>query len=655
MPHIEQLSPHIANLIAAGEVVERPASVVKELLENAIDAGARNVTVELQNGGLTYLRVTDDGCGIAPDELPTAFLRHATSKLRTAADLAAIGTLGFRGEALAAIASVSHLDIFSRQTGAASGATLHLDGGKPLSVEPAGCPEGTSIIVRDLFYNTPARLKFMKQDRAEATAIAGLAAHIALSHPDISFRLIKDGREELHTPGDGKPLSAVYAALGRDFALALVEVHGRDGLLAVDGFVTKPLAGRGTRGMQTFFVNGRFIKSQLLTAAVEEAYANRLMKGKFPGCVLNVTLPADMVDVNVHPAKTVVKFVSDKAVFDAVYYTILDALNAEKTPKKPDNVPEFFRKMTAREFKEKAAAPAEEKKPLGSFLPKSAAPATKNVIRDSVPAMAQRPHSAETVYVRDVAEPEKPIVTSSPLTGRTYEITPPVKAEALTEKPVEPETVAVPEAPAQETITMPQEPEQQTMEPVKEAPWRMVGEVLKTYIICEDEHETVWLIDKHAAHERLRFDVLKANRQPLMAQPLLTPETVELEPESYAAVLDNLPLLQEFGFVCEDFGGGTVLIREVPADILAADAAVTLEELAQKLALGRADPNGARDELLHTMACKSAIKAGMTTDATELAALVEKVQSGEILYCPHGRPVKYQLSKYDIEKMFKRA
>ena len=361
MPHIEQLSPHIANLIAAGEVVERPASVVKELLENAIDAGARNVTVELQNGGLTYLRVTDDGCGIAPDELPTAFLRHATSKLRTAADLAAIGTLGFRGEALAAIASVSHLDIFSRQTGTASGATLHLDGGKPLSVEPAGCPEGTSIIVRDLFYNTPARLKFMKQDRAEATAIAGLAAHIALSHPDISFRLIKDGREELHTPGDGKPLSAVYAALGRDFALALVEVHGRDGQLAVDGFVTKPLAGRGTRGMQTFFVNGRFIKSQLLTAAVEEAYANRLMKGKFPGCVLNVTLPADMVDVNVHPAKTVVKFLNEKQIFDLVYHAASDALDRDGAPE-PQHTPpkptaqapkpqEFYRSMTAQEWR----------------------------------------------------------------------------------------------------------------------------------------------------------------------------------------------------------------------------------------------------------------------------------------------------------------
>ena len=655
MPQIQCLPPHVADLIAAGEVVERPASVIKELLENAIDAGASAIVAEIEHGGLTYIRITDNGCGIPAEQLPTAFLRHATSKLRAAADLAAIGTLGFRGEALAAIAAVSRVDIFSRAAGTEMGAALHLEGGKPGQTEPTGCPEGTTICVRDLFYNTPARMKFMKKDSAEGAAVSGVVQHLALSHPDVSFKLLRDGQEVLHTPGDGQLLSAIYAAMGRDFALGLLPISGSGGDVKVEGFVTKPLNGHGSRGKQVFFVNGRFVKSQLLTAALEEAYKNQLLKGRFPGCVLHVTLPADRVDVNVHPAKTVVKFVSDKAVFDAVYYTILDALNAEKAPKKPDNVPEFFQKMTAREFKEKAAAPAEEKKPLGSFLPKSAAPATKNVIRDSVPAMAQRPHSAETVYVRDVAEPEEPIVTSSPLTGRTYEITPPVKAEALTEKPVEPETVAVPEAPAQETITMPQEPEQQTMEPVKEAPWRMVGEVLKTYIICEDEHETVWLIDKHAAHERLRFDVLKANRQPLMAQPLLTPETVELEPESYAAVLDNLPLLQEFGFVCEDFGGGTVLIREVPADILAADAAVTLEELAQKLALGRADPNGARDELLHTMACKSAIKAGMTTDATELTALVEKVQSGEILYCPHGRPVKYQLSKYDIEKMFKRA
>ena len=363
MPHIEQLSPHIANLIAAGEVVERPASVVKELVENAVDAGAKNITVELQNGGMTYLRVTDDGCGIAPDELPTAFLRHATSKLRTAADLAAIGTLGFRGEALAAIASVSHLDIFSRQGGAPSGATLHLDGGKPLPVEPAGCPEGTSVIVRDLFYNTPARLKFMKQDRAEAAAIAGLVAHLALSHPDISFRLIKDGREDLHTPGDGKPLGTVYAALGRDFALSLVEVRGRDGQLAVDGFVTKPLAGRGTRGMQTFFVNSRFVKSQLLTAAVEEAYANRLMKGKFPGCVLHVTLPADMVDVNVHPAKTIVKFLNEKQIFDLVYHAASDALDRDGAPvpqPKAQKPQEFFRSMSAQEWRAQGEAKTAE-------------------------------------------------------------------------------------------------------------------------------------------------------------------------------------------------------------------------------------------------------------------------------------------------------
>ena len=647
MPQIQCLPPHVADLIAAGEVVERPASVMKELLENAIDAGASAIVAEIERGGLTYIRITDNGCGIPAEQLPTAFLRHATSKLRSAADLAAIGTLGFRGEALAAIAAVSRVDIFSRSAGEDMGAALHLEGGIPGQTEPTGCPEGTTICVRDLFYNTPARMKFMKKDSAEGTAVSGVVQHLALSHPNVSFKLIRDGQEVLHTPGDGQLLSAVYAAMGRDFALGLLPISGSGGDVKVEGFVTKPLNGHGSRGKQVFFVNDRFVKSQLLTAALEEAYKNQLLKGRFPGCVLHVTLPTDMVDVNVHPAKTVVKFVSDKTVFDAVYYTILDALNAEKAPQRAEKEPSFFQKMTAQEFKAKAAAPVEEKKPLGSFVSRPAAPATKNVIRDSVPAMAQRPHSAETVYVRDVAaQPEQPIVTASPLTGRTYEITPPEKAETPAE--------VIPE-PVQEAIPLPQEPEQQTMEPVKEAPWRMVGEVLKTYIICEDDRDNVWLIDKHAAHERLRFDALKASRQPLMAQPLLTPVTVELEAEAYAAALDNLSLLQEFGFECEDFGGGTVLIREVPADILAADAAVTLEELAQKLTLGRADPEGARDELLHTMACKSAIKAGMTTDATELAALVEKVQSGEILYCPHGRPVKYKLSKYDIEKMFKRA
>ena len=324
MPHIQQLSSHVADLIAAGEVVERPASVVKELVENAMDAGATAVRVEIRRGGMGLIRVSDDGCGIAPVELPTAFLRHATSKLRSAEDLGSIGTLGFRGEALAAIAAVSRVEILTRPKGAQSGASLHLEGGVPGPVEEAGAPDGTTVTVRDLFYNTPARLKFMKKDSAETAAVAGLLQHLAMSHPDISFQLIKDGAEALHTPGDGKLESAIYAALGREFARSLLAVEGRGGEVAVEGYVTMPLQSRGSRSMQVFFVNGRFIKSQLLTAALEEGYRNQIMKGKFPGCVLSVTLPVTAVDVNVHPAKTTVKFAREKEVFDAVYHTVLD-------------------------------------------------------------------------------------------------------------------------------------------------------------------------------------------------------------------------------------------------------------------------------------------------------------------------------------------
>ena len=367
MPHIQQLESHMADLIAAGEVVERPASVVKELVENAIDAGATAVAVEIRRGGMGMIRVTDNGCGIAPAELPTAFLRHATSKLRTEADLGRIGTLGFRGEALAAISAVSRVDILTRQTGAAEGAALHLEGGEPGQVEAAGAPEGTTIVVRDLFYNTPARLKFMRKDSAETAAVNGLMQHLALSHPDISFKFIKDGAEALLTPGDGRLESAVYAALGRDFARGLVPVSGSGGDVSVTGFVTAPLMGRGSRSMQVFFVNGRFIKSQLLTAALEEGYRNQIMKGKFPGCVLAVTLPVTAVDVNVHPAKTQVKFAREHDVFDAVYHTVLDALDRTGTPaavpaKEPPltaaSRQDFFQTMDAKTFRQGGGKPA---------------------------------------------------------------------------------------------------------------------------------------------------------------------------------------------------------------------------------------------------------------------------------------------------------
>ncbi len=640
MPQIQQLPAHIADLIAAGEVVERPASVCKELLENALDAGASAVSVELEKGGLTYLRVTDNGCGMAADQLPTAFLRHATSKLRTASDLAAIHTLGFRGEALAAISAVSRLDVFSREPSSDAGARLHLEGGVPGEVTAAGCPVGTTICVRDLFYNTPARMKFMKKDSAEGAAASAVVTQLALSHPDVSFKLLRDGAEVLHTPGNGELLPAVYAALGREFALSLLPVSGSNGDVKVSGFVTKPLAGHGTRARQLFFVNGRLVKSQLLTAAVEEGYRNRLLKGKFPGCVLHITLPADAVDVNVHPAKTVVKFVSDKTVFDAVYHTVTSALDEEGRPPKPAEKP-FFQAMTAAEFRARPDAPAPKNAveiPAGRAI--GSAPA-----RTYTPAPVPAPVPAAPVLeVRDVApEPGKPFTAPAPRPGTVYHITPPAAAAAS-----EPEPMPEPE-PEQQAIEMPDAPARE------EAPWRIAGEVLKTYIICEDGDGAVWLIDKHAAHERVRFDALKASPVPPMEQQLLTPAAVTLSGEEYGAVLENLPLLERCGFRCEDFGDGTVLVRALPDDVPAAEAASTLEEMAQKLLLQRADPETLRDELLHTIACKSAIKAGMTSDVTELAALVRRVQSGEIRYCPHGRPVAARLTRYELEKMFKRA
>ena len=680
MPQIQQLPPHLADLIAAGEVVERPASVCKELLENALDAGASAISTELERGGLTYIRITDNGCGIAPEQLPTAFLRHATSKLRRPEDLAAIGTLGFRGEALAAIAAVSRVDIFSRQTGADCGAMLHLEGGVPEAVTEAGCPDGTTVCIRDLFYNTPARMKFMKKDTAEGAAAAGVVTHLALSHPDVSFKLLRDGQEILHTPGDGQLLSAIYAALGRDFANSLLPVSGSGGAVRVDGFITKPLAGHGTRGRQLFFVNGRFVKSQLLAAAVEEAYRNRLLKGRFPGCVLHITLPVNEVDVNVHPAKTVVKFLSDKTVFDAVHYTVKDALDREGQPAPAEKKP-FYQTMTAREFRETAPAPQGVKLPFVSGRPVGSAGADRPTVNRFAPAAppVQTPREAvqpaaapqgDVWQVRDAApEAGKAFTVPSGREGVVYRITPPdapedspARERAAVETETEP-AAAMPEAAgaddtslsAPEAAPIQQELEMPETADSGETPWRIAGEVLKTYIICEDGEQNVWLIDKHAAHERIRFDALKADPVPPMAQQLLTPAAVTLTAEEYSAVLESLDVLAGYGFLCEDFGDGAVLVREIPDYIRAEDAAATLEELARKLLLQRADPAGARDELLHTMACKSAIKAGMTTDAAELAALVRQVQSGAVRYCPHGRPVAVQLRKYEVEKMFKRA
>ena len=656
MPHIQQLSPHVADLIAAGEVVERPASVVKELVENAIDAGASALVVEIQNGGMALIRVTDNGCGIAPEELPTAFLRHATSKLRQAGDLAAIGTLGFRGEALAAISAVSRLEVLTRRKGDPMGASLTLEGGAPGSVEEAGCPEGTTMVVRQLFYNTPARLKFMKTDSAEASAVAAMLGQLALSRPEVSIRYIRDGREELHTPGDGKLLSAIYAARGREFALRLTEVDGGGEGVGVRGFVTEPLAGRGTRAMQTFFCCGRTIKSALLTAALEEAYANRQMKGKFPGCVLHIDLPLHQVDVNVHPAKTVVKFVSERTVFSAVHHAVKDALDRaggtaslpggqgrspgeprQETP--PPAAPkalaaaargDFYQTMDAKTFRERETGQSPG----------------RLTFRDGARPPRQRPPAPQ--------ERALPLDQAVPMSHRPPAQERPAPLDRAVDRAPAPEPSPIPPAPQPIPEPASQPPEQTVLAAEKPAPWRFAGEVLHTYIIAEDG-EDVWLIDKHAAHERINFDRMKAGAEPIMGQRLLAPAAVELAREQYSALLENLPLLEEFGFEAEDFGAGCIVVRAAPADLETGRIRETLEELADKLLSGGADPAAARDAMLHTMACKASIKGGWRSDPAELRALIDKVQSGEVQFCPHGRPVKVKLSKYEIEKMFKRA
>ncbi len=642
MPHILQLQPHVADLIAAGEVVERPASVVKELVENAVDAGAGAIVVEIQRGGMGLIRVTDDGCGIAPSELPTAFLRHATSKMRTAEDLGAIATLGFRGEALAAIAAVSRVDIVSCQEGG-TGARLALEGGKAGAVEPWGAPRGTTIRVQDLFYNTPARLKFMKKDSAETAAVAGLMQHLALSHPQISFKFIKDGVAALHTPGDGELLSAIYAAQGRDFAKSLIPVSGRGGEVAVEGFVTQPLFGRGSRAMQTFFVNGRFIKSQLLTAALEEGYRNQMMKGKFPGCVLHVTLPVTGVDVNVHPAKTTVKFAREKEVFDAVYHTVLDCLNARGSsagiPGTPRAPGEAFRTMDAAAFRRETAAAPSAPRAGGRAPAWDTELRRQTQVRDASPLVrpAPAPSSAATATLQGAA-------------GRSALDVPPPRETAPSRG--EDQTAPRPFPPA---IPREEVPGQQALpETEGEAPWRIAGEILRTYIVCESGEGDVYLIDKHAAHERMNFDRLQARQAPPMRQTLLTPIPVELGREETEALLENLPLLEELGFACEDFGDGTLLVREVPGDVQSGDVPSILEEMAQGLRTSRS-PEQRREQLLHTMACKAAIKGGWHTDERELRAIVEQVQSGRVRYCPHGRPVAVKLTKYQLEKLFKRA
>lgn len=635
MPKIIQLDRHVADLIAAGEVVERPASAVKELVENSIDAGAKNITIELQNGGMTFLRITDDGCGMEPVDARTAFLRHATSKIRKKEDLACIGTLGFRGEALAAISSVSKIDLLTRAQGAENGVRLHLEAGQVLSEEPAGCPCGTTILVRELFYNTPARMKFMKSDAAESSAVFSVVQQQALAHPEISFRFLKDGQEQLHTDGQGDRMAAIYAIYGRELANNMLPVDGSWEKLHVRGFVTKPTATRGNRAWQSFFVNNRYIKSRLLSAALEEAYRNQIMVGRFPACVLEIDMPVQAVDVNVHPAKTEVKFLSEREVFDAVHYAVLSTLS--RAAGRPEwKTPE----------KKQEAAPQPQSQPKAVQPPKPGFYQTMQASeyrRQAAQQPVQKP--AQPVLASPVQLPRsEPVPAQQSFPLPKPEVRPEPKPEPKIEVRPEPKPEPVKEPEAQQALSVPEEP------------FRIIGEALHTYIIVE-QGEAVLFLDKHAAHERIRFEALKKEDHPIMAQLLLAPVSAELSREEAAAVLENRALLERCGFETEDFGGGDVLIRQIPSDVDVEDAKALLQELAGDLLAGKTlDPDSLRDNLLHTIACKSAIKAGWQTSDEELRRLVQEVLSrDDIKYCPHGRPVCVTLTKRQLEKQFKRV
>ena len=648
MPHIIQLDRHVADLIAAGEVVERPASAVKELVENAVDAGATQITVEVQNGGMTFLRVTDNGCGIAPEDAPTAFLRHATSKIRTKEDLAAIGTLGFRGEALAAISSVSRIDLLTK-TAECEGVSLHLEGGVVTSQQPAGCPQGTTILVRDLFFNTPARMKFMKSDSAESSAIAAVVQQQALAHPEISFRLIRDGETQLQTSGDGERLAAIYTVFGRELAKNMLAVNGTWEKFHVTGYITKPTATRGNRALQYFFLNGRFIRSRLLSAALEEAYRNQMMTGRFPACVLELQMPLEAVDVNVHPAKTEVKFLNERAVFDAVHYAALSTLSnasgrvAMQMPKSPaPDAQPAAPQQTARPAERPAARPA--------VNPNFYQTMQAGEYRRQAGAQPRTVLASQVQYPTQTPKPVEPAM-------------PPVEKAPSPIAPPQPEPVVAPVKPAVNTEPKPApvekpapaEPEQLALD-LPEQTFRLIGEAFDSYLIAE-QGESVLFIDKHAAHERILFEKLKAEDHPIVSQELMAPVSAELTREEAATVLENTEVLGKCGFEVADFGDGDVLIRQIPCDVDEKDAVSLLQELAADLLAGKTlAPETLRDNLLHTIACKAAITAGWHTDGAEAAHLVAEILSRtDIKYCPHGRPVCIELTKSQLERQFKRS
>ncbi|MBQ8503753.1 MAG: DNA mismatch repair endonuclease MutL [Clostridia bacterium] len=678
MAKINVLSKHIAELIAAGEVVERPASVVKELMENSIDAGATAITLEIKNGGVTYIRITDNGCGIEREDVPKAFLSHATSKISDESDLNSIFTLGFRGEALASIAAVSRTEILTKTEKEESGTAYAVSGGVQTKYEPAGCPNGTTIVVRDLFYNTPARMKFLKRDVSEANAVADVVDKIALSHPEISIRFIREGKQALITPGDSKLKSAIYSVFGRVFADSLIEVNYELDGVRVEGYACKPFAARPSRSMQFFYLNKRYIKSRSCTASMENAYKNSIMVGKFPSCVLNITIPPQTVDVNVHPAKTEVRFSDERRVSSAVYYAVKsaieeldtapkvdlsrinkltekarpeaiqftmieeDAPKPQKQEKAPEAKPEeFWNKMTSKQFQSTVVSSPD----TGNIYSKSSD--EPDLLSSFKKQQRENKIKSAEAYQNPV-QPKTVEAKKEEIKTETVKIVPPVKQEEIKVFPT-----AKSQQAASERMVEIKAVKQNEMPP---RPLRLLGEAFKTYIICEYDNR-VCLIDKHAAHERIIYNKMKKNAEnKVSSQVLLAPITVTLPKNDYDIVLANRLVFKKAGYLLEDFGDGVVIIRECPMLISGDDIEDTVIEIASYLAENRLNTEPEKiDRIYHTAACKAAIKAGYKNSTAEMKALAEQVlYDDEVRYCPHGRPVLIELSKYELEKQFGR-
>lgn len=697
MPQIKVLPKNIAELIAAGEVVERPASVIKELVENAIDAGATTITVEIQHGGVTYMRVADNGCGIERDQIRTAFLRHATSKVASAEDLNSILTLGFRGEALASVCAVAKVEMITAAAGAELGACYTIHGGEELSLEDAGCPQGTTVIVRDLFYNVPARMKFLKKDVTEGSAVGAIMDRLALSHPEISFHFIKDGKQVLATAGDGKQRSAIYAVLGRDFSKAMMQLPEVEGPVTVSGFTCRPTNCRPNRNGQFFFINGRFIKSGTVSAALDQAYKNSAMVGKFPACVLNISIDPNFVDVNVHPTKTEVRFTNERLVFEAVYRTVKAALAAgdERPEIRLPQKKQPFAEPNNVQFRQAAVdlstLPEKEKEDERDSiitLWDDSKISASSLTPGSYRLFEVQPHRPDGAKVnldiavdQTVAEPAqnaagKPAGQETPSAPANNASPAPAAGQSAptnSARQSAPTSFAGQGLPGNSAHLAGQGPPQNANSGVGAAPssaeapanaepqtnepnfnhLRYVGQAFDTYILVSLEN-TLYFIDKHAAHERMNFEKLKAARQ-VNPQLLLEPVAVNLLPQEHAAVLERQGELKSYGVEVEDFGNGAVLVRAVPSELSGVDVPTLMSEIAGNILEKSTCESDRTNAILHSIACKAAIKAGDYTSVTEQLALAKTVLSrADLMYCPHGRPIAFKLTRQELEKQFGR-